>query len=295
MHHAATERQDRNADHTDDTDDTDDTDNTNNTNNTNNTEENATMNRARTSATTGPGAEPAAGPPGPTPAFQRIKDHVLARIGEGAWNEGDAIPPEMRLAEQFGVSRMTVNRALNELEAEGVLTRRKGAGTYVAPRKYQATLVEIRSIADEIRMRGHRHRSVLYRLERQRATKAMAAQFGLAPRGMLFHSLILHYENDTPIQVEDRWVNPALVPAYLELDFGAVTANEHLMKVAPLQRVEYQIEARLPTAEVAGMLAIAADEPALVLRRRTFSRDAVASLAVLWHPGSRYQFAGTLG
>jgi GntR family histidine utilization transcriptional repressor len=259
--------------------------------NANNNKENATMTRARTSAT----VEAAADTPGPTPAFQRIKDHVLAQIGDGAWTEGDVIPPEMRLAEQFGVSRMTVNRALNELEAEGVLTRRKGAGTYVAPQKYQATLVEIRSIADEIRLRGHRHRSALYRLERQRATKALAQQFELTPRSVLFHSLILHYENDTPIQVEDRWVNPALVPAYLDLDFGAVTPNEHLMTVAPLQRVEYQIEARLPTAEVAGMLAIAPDEPALVLRRRTFSRNAVASLAVLWHPGGRYQFAGTLG
>ena len=54
----------------------------------------------------------------PTPAFQRIKDYVQGEIEAGTWGEGDAIPPELRLAAQFGVSRMTVNRALNELEAE---------------------------------------------------------------------------------------------------------------------------------------------------------------------------------
>ena len=43
------------------------------------------------------------------------------------------------------------------------------------------------------------------------------------------------------------------------------------------------------------MLAIGEAEPALVLRRRTFSRDAVASLVVLWHPGKRYRFGGALG
>ena len=231
----------------------------------------------------------------PAPAFQRIKDYVQDQIAAGVWREGDAIPPELRLAETFAVSRMTVNRALNELEAEQILVRRKGAGTFVAQQRYQATVVEIRSIAEEIRARGHRHRSSLYRLERQRATRALAAQFGVAERSTLFHSVIVHFENDAPIQVEDRWVNPALAPDYMEADFGAITPNEHLMRVAPLQRAEYQIEALLPTADVAEMLAIAQTEPALVLRRRTFSQGAVASVVVLWHPGSRYRFGGALG
>lgn len=231
----------------------------------------------------------------PTPAFQRIKDYVQAQIAAGVWREGDAIPPELKLAETFAVSRMTVNRALNELEAEQVLVRRKGAGTFVTQQRYQATVVEIRSIAEEIRARGHRHHSSLHRLERQRATRGLATQFGVRERSVLFHSLILHYEDDEPIQVEDRWVNPALAPDYMETDFGSITPNEHLMRVAPLQRAEYQIEALLPGKEVAEMLAISTAEPTLVLRRRTFSRDAVASVVVLWHPGARYRFGGALG
>ncbi|MGN8554762.1 UNVERIFIED_CONTAM: GntR family transcriptional regulator, partial [Microbacterium sp. SLM126] len=77
----------------------------------------------------------------PAPAFQRIKDYVQDQIAAGVWREGDAIPPELRLAETFAVSRMTVNRALNELEAEQILVRRKGAGTFVAQQRYQATVV----------------------------------------------------------------------------------------------------------------------------------------------------------
>ncbi|RZT39169.1 histidine utilization repressor [Cupriavidus agavae] len=229
------------------------------------------------------------------PAFARIKQYVLAQIGAGTWKEGDAIPAEIALAGTFGVSRMTVNRALNELEAEQVLVRRKGAGTFVAQQRYQATVVEIRSIAEEIRGRGHRHRSALHRLERQRATRALAAQFGIAERSTLFHSVILHFEDDAPIQVEDRWVNPALAPDYLDTEFASTTPNEHLMRVAPLQRAEYWIEARVPAEEIADMLALGPAEPSLVLRRRTFSHDAVASVVVLWHPGQRYSFAGALG
>ena len=76
-----------------------------------------------------------------TPIFQRIKDYLLAEIAAGTWKEGDVIPSEQALVKQFGVSRMTVNRAVRELTVEQVLTRRQGAGTFVAPQKYQATLL----------------------------------------------------------------------------------------------------------------------------------------------------------
>ena len=49
------------------------------------------------------------------PSFQQIKDHILQRIHAGEWKEGDQIPTEAALGRQFGVARMTVNRALREL------------------------------------------------------------------------------------------------------------------------------------------------------------------------------------
>src|SRR3954467_487404 len=98
----------------------------------------------------------------------------MSEIAAGRWKEGEVVPSEQALVRQFGVSRMTVNRAVRELTAEQVLTRRQGAGTFVAPRKYQATLLEIRNIADEIRSRGHVHRSSPRLLEQARAGEALA-------------------------------------------------------------------------------------------------------------------------
>ena len=69
--------------------------------------------------------------------------------------------------------------------------------------------------------------------------------------------MIVHYENGLPIQVEDRWVNPACAPAYLEQDFARITPNEHLMAAAPLQGATYSIEALPAPREVAEMLDIA--------------------------------------
>lgn len=227
------------------------------------------------------------------PVYQRIKDHLLEQIHAGHWKEGDAIPSEQELSKQFGVSRMTVNRAVRELTAEQVLTRVQGSGTYVAQHKYQSTLVEIKSIADEVHARGHRHRSELHLLERAKASELMALPFGLKAGAPLFHSVIVHFENDIPIQVEDRWVNPVVAPDYMQQDFSAITPNAYLMAAAPLQGVNYSIEALSPPKEIAEMLQIQQKEPCLVLKRRTLSKGQAASVVTMWHPGSRYQFAGS--
>ena len=226
------------------------------------------------------------------PAFQRIKDHVLQQIQSGVWQEGQAIPSEAALVKQFNVARMTVNRALRELSDEKTLTRVQGSGTFVAQQKYQATLVELRNIADEIAARGHRHRGELQRLERCKVDTALLRQFELNAAPHLFHSVVVHFENDVPIQVEDRYVNPAVAPDYLSQDFASQTPNAYLVRVAPLQGVNFSIEASMPTAEVAELLRMEVTEPCLVLRRRTRSQGQVASVSALWHPASRYQFAG---
>ena len=230
-----------------------------------------------------------------TPIFQRIKDYLMGEIAAGRWKEGDVVPSEQALVRQFGVSRMTVNRAVRELTAEQVLTRRQGSGTFVAPKKYQATLVEIRSIADEIRSRGHHHRSALQLIEPVRAGEVLAMQFNLALGATLFHSVIVHFENEVPIQVEDRWVNPACAPDYMMQDFAAITPNEHLMKAAPLQSATYSIEALQAPREIADMLAIEARQSCLVLKRRTRALGVIASVVTMWHPGQLYQFTGSVG
>lgn len=228
-----------------------------------------------------------------TPIFQRIKDHLLTEIHAGRWKEGDAIPSEQVLAQQFSVSRMTVNRAVRELTAEQVLFRIQGSGTYVAQHKYQSTLVAIRNIADEVRARGHVHHSELHLLERGKASELLALQFALPGKQLLFHSVMVHFENAIPIQVEDRWVNPHLAPDYLRQDFAQMTPNEYLVAVAPLQSVNYCIEALAPSAAIVEMLQLAPGESCLVLKRRTWSQKEVASVVTMWHPGSRYQFAGS--
>lgn len=172
------------------------------------------------------------------PVYQEIKDFILARIHAGEWAEGDQVPSENELAREFKVARMTVNRALRELTDEQVLTRMKGAGTYVARPKYESTLVAIRSISEEVDARGHAYHARVLGLETIRADDTLADEMQVAVRAKLFHSQVLHFENDEPVQLEERWVNPAVAPDYAAQDFTNTTPNLYLMRAAPLQRVE---------------------------------------------------------
>ncbi len=228
------------------------------------------------------------------PAYQRIKAWLHERIEAGEWREGDRIPSEPELARRFKVARMTVNRAVRELTAAHLLVRTPGSGTFVAPPRHEATLVEIRSISDEIRWRGGVHTTEVRTHAVVHADKPLAAELGLPEGEPLYLSVLLHRADGVPVQLEERWVVPGAAPAYLEQDFSRITPSEYLMRVAPLARVDYRIEARIPDDTTGEALELPAGEPCLLLHRCTFSRGRAASVANLWYPGSRYRLTGQL-
>ncbi len=224
--------------------------------------------------------------------YARVKQHLLEGLAAGLWPAGALMPSEAELVAAFGVSRMTVNRALRELQAEGLVTRTQGVGTFAAPLHRVSSTLTIRDLHEEIEARGHRHHAELQLLRAERAAPALAAQLGLASGSRVFHSLIVHHEDGVPLQCEDRYVNPAVAPAYLEQDFKVTTPTHYLFQATALWRAQYSIEAARATAAEAKLLRIAADEPCLIVVRRTFTHDAAITIARLVHPGSRYLVEG---
>lgn len=226
------------------------------------------------------------------PAYEQVKAWIKQHIGSGQWKPGDPVPSEAALMQQFGISRMTVNRALRELAAEGLVTRVQGSGTRVAQLHRISSRLTIRDIHDEVVERGHVHTTRVIRADRERAGAEVAISLGLRAGAQVFHTMLIHMENGVPIQYEDRYVNPAAAPNYLETDFTQTSPTLHLLQNAPLTEASYSIEACLPTAQEAKALAIRRTEPCLVMMRRTVSGAHVASVARLIYPGTRYSFAG---
>lgn len=226
------------------------------------------------------------------PVYEQVKAYIKGHISRGDWRPGDPVPSESALMTQFGVSRMTVNRALRELAGEGLVTRVQGSGTRVAELHRISSRLTIRDIHEEITERGHVHATRVLLVAAEKASAEVAQSLGLRVGARVFHTVLIHMENGVPIQYEDRYVNPVAAPDYLSVDFTATTPTHHLLAFAPLTEASYSIEACLPTAEEARQLDIKRSEPCLTMMRRTVSGAHVASVARLVYPGSRYSFAG---
>lgn len=226
---------------------------------------------------------------GALPLYLQVKRRLMDRIAAGELAPGDRAPTEHALVAETGASRMTVNRALRELADEGIITRIQGAGSFVAEPKSASDLLTLHNIADEIAARRRRHSAEVLRLERTRLDAEQAARMRLPARSAAFHSLLIHREDGTPIQLEDRLVNPALAPDYLAQDFTRRTPNAYLTACAAASAVEHVVEAGSADAETAARLQIAPGAACLIAWRRTWVGDAVASLARLTHPADRYR------
>jgi GntR family histidine utilization transcriptional repressor len=224
--------------------------------------------------------------------YARVKQFLKEELSRGRWPPGALMPSEAELVSQFGVSRMTVNRALRELQGEGLVERVQGVGTFAALLHRVSSTLTIRDLHEEIESRGHAHEARVHLKRRERAPAALAQRLGLRTGAEVFHTLVVHLDNGVPLQCEDRYVNPSCAPGYLSVDFTKTTPTNYLLQVAPLWEAQYSIEASAPTGQEARLLGISPRDPCLVLVRRTVSHDVPITLARLVHPGSRYQIEG---
>ena len=228
----------------------------------------------------------------PEPLYIQIKRLIVGKIQSAAWKAGDKIPTEHALVRDLDASRMTINRALRELTQDGVLVRRQGSGTFVAPAKLETGLLEIKNIADEIISRGNNHSSEILALETVIAPEDISIVMSGAAGNSFYHCVLLHRENDEPVQLEDRYVNPEQVPNFLQQDFGSETPSGFLIRTVPYSRADHRISAEIPTEKQKSLLGLKDGEPVLTLERHTYAGDDVITTVRLYHPGSRFAFGG---
>ncbi|MFT4768830.1 MAG: GntR family histidine utilization transcriptional repressor [Glaciecola sp.] len=228
------------------------------------------------------------------PRYSVIKDYIIGQIESRAWRSGDRVPSENDLAARFAVSRMTSRRALQELSEEGILVRTQGLGSFVADARPRSSILEIHSIDQEIKARGHTHAARVIKLGEKKADNNTALLLGLKKGTPVYHSVLLHSENGSALQYEERHVNPQFGPAYLDQDFTRITPSRYLSSISPLTEADQTIEAVTVSKPIAKLLEIAASEPCLKVSRRTWCQQGIVNIVTLYYPGSRYRLGGHL-
>jgi len=229
-------------------------------------------------------------PSAPTPLYLQLKAALEERIRTGALSPGQALPSERKLAEELGISRLTVRRALDELVAGGVLTRKQGSGTYVTPRVEQPLSV-LSGFSEDMRARGMEPGSRWVRREAGQATPTEAMT--LAPGEPVVRLLRVRTADGRPMAVEH-----AVIPAKFLPDPEAV--EESLYQVlrarglVPARALE-RIRAVAATDRVASLLGVPEGTPVLYIERVSYLADGTPLEFTRSHyRGDRYDFVAEL-
>jgi len=224
----------------------------------------------------------------PEPLYQQIKNTIQHKIRNGDWSAGKKLPSENELVDALGVSRMTVHRALRELTQAGLINRVHGVGSFVADIPRHASLIELKDIAIEIEKSGKRHSSEVLSLASVAANTEISIQMQVPVGRALYYLNAIHNQDNIPIQLESRYVNPDLMPDFLNQKFSRITATSYLLKQFRPDEMEHIVRAVMPDALARKTLNIEHSEPCLQLSRRTWKNDQVVTYVTMTYPSSRY-------
>lgn len=222
----------------------------------------------------------------PTAKAQAIANEVRRRIVEREWRQGDRIPDEAELAVEFGVARATVNKALQVLAEEGLLDRKRRAGTHVTLHPVRKATVTIPIVREQIEQAGleYSHRVIAQKLSP--VPPDVARRMSQAEGTTLIHLQTVHYGDGHPFQVEDRWINPAATPGAEQIDFQRINANEWLVRNFPWSRADIAFSAENAKARDARLLETRQGAALLILQRTTWNDlGAITSVRVAFQPG----------
>jgi GntR family histidine utilization transcriptional repressor len=216
---------------------------------------------------------------------QRIHEELDAKIRSGEWPPGHRLPFESELMAQYGCARMTVNKVMSSLAASGRILRRRRAGSFVAPARAQAAVLQIPDMAADIAARGANYGYRL--LSRRRVEKAGAAADFLAG-GPVLSLRCLHLADGMPFALEQRMIGLGAVPDAAGMDFGATPPGTWLLANVPWSDAEHEIAAVNADA-AAGALNLEAGAACLEVTRRTWRDGVPVTLARQLFPGAAYR------
>jgi GntR family transcriptional regulator len=214
--------------------------------------------------------------------YQEIERLLRDRVLRSA--PGDPLPSEAELAAQFSVSRMTARQAVQNLAREGLVERRRGAGTFVAMppmHRHEGTLM---SFSEDMRRRGHVASSTLLEAGLRVATGSDVEALRLGPGVRVVAITRLRLADDRPLALERVALAPDCAGVLADdLEHGSL--HESLERLGRRPTVAHSwITARVATGAEAKLLGLATRDPLLIERRIIYDADG----APLEHTESAY-------
>jgi GntR family histidine utilization transcriptional repressor len=219
---------------------------------------------------------------------QRILGDIEQNIMTGRWPPGHKVPSEQLLAEQYGCSRMTVNKVLTQLARAGLVQRRRKIGSVVLPQKAQSAILEIYDIREEVKALDQPYSHGILQRSLRAADKAERERLDLSPRQKVVSVTCLHFAGDAPFCLEERLINLAVVPEAEDEGFVDLPPGPWLLGHVPWSAAEHRIAAHGANETAARHLHLAQGAPVLVVERQTWRLDQSVTHVRLTYPGESH-------
>lgn len=203
-------------------------------------------------------------------SYHDIKAIALSRIRSNVWPPGAHLPGEIELAKEFGCARATVNRAMRELVDEGILERKRKAGTKVKSSPTRRAQFAIPIIGEEITNTGAAYQYVLVERTVIAAPGWLRSRIDIPKGTKVLHLKCMHYAGSNPYQFEDRWINLAAVPNAADCNFEDIGPNEWLVREVPFTEGELVFSATNASNEIANFLNTSDDTDVFTVERTTW-------------------------
>lgn len=217
---------------------------------------------------------------------------IQLEISSGRWKPGDRIYSEHQLVDMLGLSRATVNRALQSLAESGVINRHRKRGSFVAEQTEAHAVIGLVDVQEVIETGGKHYGFKPIASKVSLLQDAPLAWPDLAPRTRVLHVLGLHTGDDRPEVLESRLINLDAVPDAVGVDFSKVVPSFWLLQQIPCTRIRHEIRAEVCTAADARLLQIDAGAALLISHRSTWYGTQPVSVIKLSYPGTRHRFVG---
>src|SRR5690242_9009051 len=215
------------------------------------------------------------------PAYQRIQNVIRKRIDSGQLVPGDAVPSERDLAKTHHVSLMTARHALAFLEREGIVERRRGVGTFVAPPRIHFN--KLMSYTEQMAARTLTAGAKLLFAKILNNENEAAARLSLAPTTALIKLERLRHAAGEPFALETCYLDAAEFPGLLEAPLGRESLFGILERDYKIELgyADEEVDATAADPRIAGLLAIPRCEPLLRIRQVIYSTKGKAIMYVL--------------
>lgn len=226
---------------------------------------------------------------------ERGKRHeIVAAIAEmtRSLQPGTAIPSERDLATRYGVSRMTLRTAIDELVRDGLLVRRQGAGTYVARPKV-AKQIHLTSFTEDMRARGLTATTRVLSLARKPAGARIGARLSLSPSELVLTVGRLRLADGEPMAIEWLSIPDHLLPGITrqELEGSLYRVLEERFGIV-VDGGSQTLEPTVTDEEESALLGVPLHSPALFVERVTWTSDgAPVEYTRTMYRGDRYRFS----